>query len=82
MNHSMRVHVLDGGADLVHVALDFELMELLTATEELIQTLVGAEFKQNVDVFCIFEEMLETNNVVVVERAVDLDFRHELCFSS
>ena len=74
MNHSMRVHVLDGGADLVHVALDFELMELLTATEELIQTLVGAEFKQNVDVFCIFEEMLETNNVVVVERAVDLDF--------
>ena len=43
MDNAMTVEVFNGGADLVNVALDFELMESLTSTQELVQRLILAE---------------------------------------
>lgn len=37
-----------------------------------------AEFEQDVDIFCVFEEVLEADDMVLVERAMDLDLGHEL----
>lgn len=53
-------------------------MEALSSAEELVKGLVLAQFKQNVDVFCVLEEVLEADDVVLVEGAVDFDFGHQL----
>ena len=44
MNDPMRVQILEGLNDLESVALDFKLMKSLTALEELIHTLILAQF--------------------------------------
>ena len=44
--------------------------------------MVLAELQKNVDVFCIFKEMFEAHNVVVMKTTMDLNFRHKLLFRS
>lgn len=53
-------------------------MEALTSAKKLVQALVLTQFQEDVDVFSIFEEVLEAYDVVVVQTAVDFDFRHKL----
>lgn len=78
MDDAVTVEVFNRRADLIYIALDFNFMKALSATKQLIERLVLAELEQNVDVLCILEEMLEADDVVVMETAVDLDLTHEL----
>ena len=82
MNDAMTVQILDSGTDLVDVALDLELVQALSATEQFIQRLVLTELKQDVHVLSVFKEVLEAYDVVLVQRSVDLDLRHELLLGS
>lgn len=78
MDDAMTVEVLDGSADLVDVALDFEFVESLTSTQELIQRLILAELEEDVNILGVLEEVLETYDVVLMKRAMNLDLGHEL----
>ena len=82
VNDAMTVQILDSGTDLVNVALNLELVKALSATEQLIQRLVLTELKQDVHVLSVFKEVLEAYDVVLVERSVNLDLRHELLLGS
>ena len=53
-------------------------MKALSATQKFIQSLILAKLQQNIDVFSIFEEVLEAHNVVLVQAAMNLDLRHKL----
>jgi hypothetical protein len=53
-------------------------VKALSAAQKFIQSLILAELQQNVDIFCVFKEMLETHNVVLVQATMDLDLRHKL----
>lgn len=41
----MRVHILNRGTNLVHIALDFQLVQALASAKQLVQGLVGAKFE-------------------------------------
>ena len=82
MDDAMTVQVLHSSADLVDVALDLEFVQALTASEQLIQRLVLAQLKEDVHILSVFKEVLEADDVVLVERAVNLDFGHQLLFGS
>mmetsp|Transcript_24716 Transcript_24716/g.30853 ORF Transcript_24716/g.30853 Transcript_24716/m.30853 type:complete len:293 (-) Transcript_24716:24-902(-) len=82
MNYPVAVEVLDSRADLVDVTLHFELVEALAATQKLVQGLVLAQLEKNIDILGVFEEVLEPDDVVLVEGAVDLDLRHKLLFGT
>lgn len=76
MNDAVRVQVLECADDLHGVALHLELVQTLSAFEQLIHALVMAQFQQDVDVLGIFKEMLELANVLVFDTPVDLDLAH------
>lgn len=59
------MHVLQSRNNLHCVALDFEFMKSLPSSEEFIHGLAGAEFKQNVNIFVVFKEVLKPNYVLV-----------------
>jgi hypothetical protein len=64
--------------DLCEIVLHFHLGESLSALQQLIQSLVGADFQQDVDVFMILEDVLELDDVLLAERFVDLDLGDQL----
>ena len=64
--------------NLTGVALDLKLMQTLTPLQKLIETLVVAELKQDIDTLAVFEKVLKLGNVLVLDRAVDLNLTHEL----
>jgi len=74
--------VLYSGADLLNVALYLQLVETLTPTQKLIQRLVLAKLKEDVDVLGVFKEVLEAYNMVLVKRAVNFNLRHQLLFGT
>ena len=82
VDDSMRVQVFDGIANLNHITLHLQLMQPLSPSEEFIKRSTTAHLKDNVHIFSIFEEVLEADDVVVVERPVDFDFRHQLLLGS
>ena len=82
MDDSVTVQVFDGGANLVYIALNFEFMEPFSSPEQFIQWLILAQLKENINILSIFKEVLKAHDVVVVQRPVDLDFRHELLLCS
>ena len=53
-------------------------MKTLSAAKKLVQRLVLAQLKEDVDVLCVLEEVLEADDVVLVERAMNFDLRHQL----
>lgn len=78
MDDSVTVQVLDSAAYLIQIALYLDLVESLTSPQQLVERLVLAELKQNVNVLSVFEEMLEADNMVVMEGTVNLDLTHQL----
>ena len=74
----MAVKVLNSRADLVYVALHFDLMQALSTSQKFIERLVLAQFKQDVYIFSVLKEMLEAHNMIVMQTTVDLDLRHQL----
>lgn len=82
MNNSMAVQVFNSRANLQNIALNFEFMKAFSTTKQFVKWLVLTQFKKDVNVFCIFEKVFKANNVVVVKRAVDFDFRHKFRFRS
>ena len=74
----MCVQILDGVTYLYNVVLDFRLDKLLSPPQQLIERLILTEFKENVDILRVFKIMLKLNNVLVVQRAMDLDLAHQL----
>jgi hypothetical protein len=55
-------------------------MKALSAAQKFVQRLILAKLQQNVDIFCILKEMLESNNVVVMQTSMNLNFGHKLLF--
>ena len=78
VDDAMTVKVFDCRTDLIDVTLDFELVEALPTAQQLVQRLVLAQLEENIDVLCVLEEVFEADDVVLVEGAMDLDFRHQL----
>jgi hypothetical protein len=76
MDDSACVEVLECIDDLHDIALDLDLGQSLPALDELVQSLIGAQFQQDVDVLMVLEHMLELNDVRVLQRLVDLNFRN------
>ena len=48
-------------------------MKSLSSPQQLIERLILTQLEQNVDILGIFEEMLESNNVVVMQTSVDFN---------
>lgn len=77
VDHFVTVQVFECDNDLNDVALHFEFRETLSALDEFIESIVRAQFEQNVNVFVIFKNVLESNNVLMIQTLVDLDFRYQ-----
>lgn len=67
MDNSVGVKVLERVDYLDNVTLDLEFHESLSSFDEFVESLVGTKFKQDVDIFGVFEDMLELDDVDVVE---------------
>lgn len=78
MDDLIRVEVLECVNDLEHVDLRFEFRDALTSLDEFVERLVRAELEKNVHVFCVFENMFELHDVLVMETLMDFDFRNQL----
>jgi hypothetical protein len=63
MNDSMRVKVLNSIADLDNITLNLKLVESSSPSEKFIKGLTLTQLKNNVNIFSIFKEVLEANNV-------------------
>jgi len=75
MDNSISVKILHSRENLNDIALNFKLCEPLSPLKELIKGLIGTDLEQNIHVFLILKHMLKTNNVGLVERLMNLDFR-------
>ena len=53
-------------------------MEPLAAAEDLVERLVRAELEEDVDVVVVLEEVLKSDDVLVLEGTVDLDLGQQL----
>mmetsp|Transcript_23065 Transcript_23065/g.30686 ORF Transcript_23065/g.30686 Transcript_23065/m.30686 type:complete len:116 (-) Transcript_23065:289-636(-) len=78
MDDPVRVQVLQRINDLHCVALNFELVESLSALQQLIHRLVLAKLQQDVHILTIFEKVLEVAHMRVLDTAMNLDLTHEL----
>lgn len=77
VDDSICVEVLECLDDLNGVAKGFEFGDALATLDELVEGLMRAEFEENVDVFMIFEDVLELDDVGVMQALVDFDFGYE-----
>jgi hypothetical protein len=82
VNYSMAMQVFQSTAKLGHVALDFKFVETLSSPQLVIQCLIFAQLKQNIDIFRVLKEVLEADNIAVVQGPVNLNFGHQLLLSS
>ena len=78
----MRVQILHCSTNLSDIALDLQLMQALSPPQKFIQTLILAQLKQDVNVLGILEEVFETDDVIVMQTAMNFDFRHQLLLCS
>ena len=74
----MPVKIFQGADDLDAITLSFQLCQPLSSFHHLVQGLVAAELEQNVHVFRVLEEVLESHNVRVVQGSMNPDFTHQL----
>ena len=65
MNDFVLVKVDEGVDDLLEIVSHFHLSQSLPSLDELVESLVGADFQENVDIFVVLEDMLEANDVGV-----------------
>jgi len=82
VNYSVAVHVFDCRTNLIYITLHFKLVQSFSTTKQFVEGLVRAKLKQDVNVLSILEEVLEANNVVVVQGAMNFNFGHKFCFSA
>ena len=78
MDDSVTVQVLDGIANLDNVALHLELVQSLSSSQKLVERRRRAHFEQDVHVLGVFEEVLEADDILVMQTAMNLDLTHEL----
>ena len=74
VNYLAVVHVFHAGNELMDVESSFDFVEALASTDQVTETLVVANVKQNVDVFFVFEISVKTHHIFVVQTPVDFDF--------
>lgn len=83
MDDLVRVHVLACSNELNHEEADLRFRETASSSEHVHEGTRWAEFEGHVHVFSILETVVETNDVGMLEGAVDLDFCpklfHRLC---
>jgi len=82
VNDPVLVQVLERVDHLEGVALDFKFVQSLSSSQQLVHALVLAELEKDIHVFAIFEEVLELYDILVLDRPVDLDLRHQLLFGT
>ena len=78
MNDLVRMEELGGLDELLDVALDFELCESFSPPQQLIQTVVLADFQNDVDVLGVLKVVEELNYSVTFDRLVNLDLARKL----
>lgn len=61
----MGVHIFQSRYHLDCVALDFKLMKPLSPSQEFIHGLTATQLKQDINVFTVFKEMLESHYMPV-----------------
>lgn len=74
----MTVKVLDSGTNLNQITLNFDFVKALTAAQKFVKWLVLTQLKHDVNVFSILEEVLETDDVVMVKGTMNFNLRHKL----
>jgi hypothetical protein len=67
---------------LYKVVLYFHFSQSLPSLDQLVQRVVRANFQQNVHILVVLKHVFELNDMVVVERFVDLDFCDKLNYQS
>ena len=80
VDNSVGMQILQSINNLHCVAFYLQLMKPLPPLQQLVQALVVAQFKQNIHIFTVFEEVCELSHIHVLDRPVDLDLTHELLF--
>ena len=78
MNDLVRMEELGGLDELLDIALDFELCESFSPPQQLIQTVVLADFQNDVDVLGVLKVVEELNYSVTFDRLVNLDLARKL----
>lgn len=75
MNDPTFVDILNTHCDLMYIIFCLDLSNSLSSFNKLIESLVRAEFEDNIYIVFIFEVMTEANNVWRFERSMNFDFR-------
>jgi len=70
--------ILHSFNELVDVVSGFEFVKALASPDQVAKGLIMANVEHDVDVLFVFEVPIEAYNVLVDERAVDLDLTGEL----
>ena len=78
MDNLLGVDVLDGLHQLVDVVAGFDLVKLLAALNQVCQGLIRADVQHDVDILLVLEVAIEADDVLVVERPVNLDLTSQL----
>ena len=63
MNNPVRVEILESIDDLHGVAFNFNFMQSLPPLEKLIQTLIVAEFQENIHILTVFKKVHELGHI-------------------
>ena len=73
MDDFLGVDVLDGLHQLVDVVAGLDLVKSLTALDQVCQGLICADVQHDVDVLLVLEVAIEADDMLVIERPVNLD---------
>lgn len=77
MNDSVRVQILDAPKNSKRDEDNFSLGESLSSSQHFVQTVGGTELENYINVVSVFKEVLELDNVLMANRSVYFDLRHE-----
>ena len=78
VDHFVRVNILHCFDKLVDVVASLHLVQPLPSLDEIRQRLVLADIEHDVDVLLVLEVAVEPDDVLVVQRAMDLDLAGQL----
>ena len=81
MDNLLGVDVLDGLHQLVDVVAGLDLVKLLAALNQVCQGLIGADVEHDVDILLVLEVAIEADDVLVIERSVNLNLTSQLLAS-
>ena len=57
-------------------------MKSLSSSDQLIQSLIRTQFQQNINIFIILKEMLESNYICIMEGPMNLNLTHKFLLGS